>query len=128
MSSSTTSPHSRRKLAPPRTPIAEIPALPDLPQEEEATGLTADLEEDEDEDNEDADTAALIDPSTIPPARSSLFSSSLLGSISAEADITPRPSRASRADWDTPDTYPPFQRPPNGIKHRNQGLEPQSLQ
>ena len=122
MSSSSTSPSQpRRKPAPPRTPVAEIPALPDPPQEE-ATGLTADFGEDEDEDNEEADTAALIDPSTIPPARSSLFSSSLLGSTSAEADITPRPSRLSRAVWDTPDTYPPFHKPPG----RDRAQEPRS--
>ena len=109
MSSSTTSPsQSRRKPAPPRTPTADLPKLPDPPQEEEEERLMADPDDDDDDNNDEANVASVINPSTIPPKRSSLFSSSLLGSSLLEDNQTPTPSQLARAIWDTPDNYPPY--------------------
>lgn len=110
MSTSTSPTNTRRKPAPPRTPTEEPPPLPDPPQtEEESRQQERPFDIEEDEDEEEANTAALIDPATIPPSRSTLFSTLIPSTIPSD-DQTPRPLR-SRSDWDTPDSYPPFQQP-----------------
>ena len=114
MSSSMTSPsQSRRKPPPTRVPSPEPPPLPDLPQEDnEGEDLLAGFNNDDNDDNnnEEANTTSIIDPSTVPPSRSSLFPS-LLGPTAFNADVTPRASRSCRPDWDTSDSYIPHQNP-----------------
>lgn len=110
MLTSTSPTTHRQKPAPPRTPTEEPPPLPDPPQIEGEplqweTPFTIEADKEEYKE-EEANTAAMIDPATIPPSRSTLFSSSLLTSVPPD-DKTPRPLR-SRPDWDTPDSYPPY--------------------
>lgn len=55
-------------------------------------------------------TATMIDPSTILPPRSTLFSSLLSATTSTGEEVTPRRPRR-RSDWDDSDSYISFQDP-----------------